>query len=212
MGSFHRVDTGQLIRGAARLMHALTTQAKPVKIGDVVKTASGATQYDAQTGWLELGATRQGIAITVNNTEDSYDVDQINGDILTSPNTWTGTVTTNLAEMTLEHEALVLEGLPIVTNTITADAPNGVAAGTERVSGAAGASSYVERRLAVLFKRANDKLKLYAFHRAVRSPQETTITFAKGGDAQTVAARWNLLQDATEADPRSGLYKVLEQS
>jgi hypothetical protein len=196
MGTFHRVDTGQLIRGAARLMYALSTQAKPTKIGDVVKTASGSTQYDAQTGWLE----------------DSYDVDQINGDILTSPNTWTGTVTTNLAEMTLEHELYVLEGLPIVTNTITLDAPNGVAAGTERVSGAAGASSYTERRLAVLFKRANDKLKLYAFHRSVRSPQETTITFAKGGDAQTVAARWNLLQDATEADPRSGLYKVIEQT
>ena len=44
--------------------------------------------YDAITGWNELGATKTGVQITVNNAEESFDVDQIYGNISTEPTDW----------------------------------------------------------------------------------------------------------------------------
>lgn len=69
MGSFFRVDTSKLMRGAGRLMYAPSSQAKPTKIADVINVTGGPTQYDAATGWSELGATNSGIQISVNNTD-----------------------------------------------------------------------------------------------------------------------------------------------
>jgi hypothetical protein len=194
-------------------MYALSTQARPAKIGDIIKTDSAdPLAYDAQTGWFDLGATREGIQITVNNTEDSFDVDQVLGEILTTPNAWTGTLATRLAEMTFEHLQLAWEGAAITSNTITADTTNKVIAGTERQLGFAGATSYTERRLAVLFQRPNGKLQAYTVHRAVRAPQDTTLDFRKSGDAMTIAVQFRMLQDATVTDPKAGLGYIFEQT
>jgi hypothetical protein len=307
MAGFHRIDTSKLQRGAARLLYAPTTQAKPAKLADVINltgtgavadvqtvtisgtptggtftltfngsttgpiaynavasavqtaftqlpsvgtgnataaggplpgapvtitfagtlstgvqnditaassltggttpavtvthTTPGVGQYDALSGWRDLGATREGIQIAVNNTEDAYDVDQVAGAIGTAPNTWTCTVTTNLAEVTFEHLVLAWEGVPITTD----------ATALERETAFAGATSYTERRLAVLFQRPSTKLVGFFFHRAVRAPQEGTLNFVKGGDAQTIQVQFNILADATEADPRAAFFRVREQ-
>lgn len=167
----------------------------------VTHTTPGVGQYDAKAGWLELGATREGIQIAINNTEDAYDVDQVAGAIGTAPNTWTCTVTTKLAEVTFEHMVLAWEGVPITTD----------ATALERETAFAGAASYTERRLAVLFQRPSLKLVGFFFHRAVRAPQEGVIDFVKGGDAQTIQVQFNILADATEADPRAAFFRVREQ-
>lgn len=204
MGAFFRIDETQLVRGAGRLMYAPSSQAAPDEIDDVYDTIT----FDPQTGWVDLGATRQGITVAVNNTETSFDVDQVLGAIGTAPDTWTCTVATQLAEMTLEHLALVWEGSSIVTNTTPSP--------DERRTGFAGATSYTERRLAVGFKKrlqgtSTDVLMLFYFHRAVRSPQEVQIAFNKGGDAMTIPVTFNILADSTQADPKDGFGFIYEQ-
>lgn len=210
MGSFHRIDTDKLVKGAGRFMYAPSTQAFPAKIGDIVKTATGSTQYDPQTGWVDLGATREGITIAVNNTESSFEVDQVEAAIGTSPDTWSGSLSTRLAERTLEHLQLAWEGGTIATTAVTG--ATGVAAGNERSMGFAGATSYTERRLAVLFKRGDTGLlEAWVVRRARRAPQETAIVFQKGGDPQTIAVQFTMLADDSVADPRDALGMVFEE-
>lgn len=204
MGSFHRVDTSQLKRGAGRLMFADDSQAAVTEINDVIVTAAGTTQYDAQTGWSDLGATREGIAIEVNNTESGFDIDQISAQVGTAPDQWECTVSTNLAEMTLEHLVIVWEGSAIDTNTTPTPLD-------ERQSGFAGATSYTERRLAVLFKNPDETIMLFYFHRAVRAAQAVTINFVKSGDAMTIPARWTILADDSQTDPRDSFGFIFEQ-
>jgi hypothetical protein len=203
MGSFHRVDTSQLKRGAGRIMYAPDTQPAVDSIDDVIVTAAGGTQYDAKSGWVDLGATRDGIAIEVNNTESGFNIDQISAQVGTAPDQWSCTVTTALAEMTLEHLVIAWEGSAIQTNTTpTPD---------ERQTGFAGATSYTERRLAILFKNPDDSLMLFYFHRAVRAPQAVTISFVKTGDAMTIPAQWTILADDSQTDPRDSFGFIFEQ-
>jgi hypothetical protein len=208
VGSFQRVDTSKLVRGAGRLMYAASSVTFPTQINDVVKTASGATQWDAQTGWNDLGATVGGIAIEVNNTETSYDIDQIAAAVGTEPDAWTCQVTTALAEYTIPHLILAWEGSgPTENTTPTPD---------ETTSGFAGATSYTERRLAVLFQRppddaGNQYVQMYAFRRAVRSPQAVTINFQKGGNALTIPIVFTILADDSVTDPRDGFGTIFDQ-
>lgn len=199
MAQFFRVDTTKLVKGAARIMYAPASQAKPATITDVINTTAGTTQYDPLTGWVDLGATREGIQITVNNTESGFDVDQVAGLIGTAPENWECSVVTNLAEVSLDKMVIAWEGAPVTT------------VGGERVTGFAGATSYTERRLAVLFQKPTLLITGYFFWRAVRAPQEGTLNFQKGGDAQVIPMRWNILADATQVDPVTAFFEVHEQ-
>ena len=120
MGAFLRTDLDNewsFVRGAARLMVADIDQAFPDEIGDIIDLASGANQYDAETGWEDLGATKTGISISINHAEETFDVDQVLGDIESVPTNWECSVSTALAENTLEHFQLAWEGSDISTNT-----------------------------------------------------------------------------------------------
>jgi len=197
MANFFVVDQTKLVKGAARIMYAPSAETDPVKIGDVIDTST----YAAQGTWKDLGATREGIQITVNNTESGFDVDQVAGLIGTSPENWECSVSTNLAEVTLEHLVIAWEGASITSGT----------GPSERITGFAGATSYTERRLAVMFQKPDDKIVGYLFHRAVRAPQEGTLNFQKGGDAQVIPVRFNILADATQSDPLTAFFLVAEQ-
>jgi hypothetical protein len=199
--SFFVVDQTKLVKGAGRLMIADSTQTKPTQISDVINT----TTYAAQTGWTDLGATREGIQVTVNNTETGFDVDQVAGLLLTTPENWECSVVTNLAEVTLEHMVIAWEGAAVTTGTNP----------SENVTGFAGATSYTERRLAVIFKKpassSPQELIAFFFWRAVRAPQEGTLNFQKGGDAMVIPVRFNILADTTQTDPLTAFFAVHEQ-
>lgn len=201
--AFFVVDQTKLVKGAGRIMYAASAQSKPAKIGDVIDT----TTYVAQAGWNDLGATREGIQITVNNTESGFDVDQVAGLLLTTPENWECSVTTNLAEVTLENLVLAWEGAAVTVDNVPSP--------SEKETGFAGATSYTERRLAVLFKKPSSSVPQalvgYFFHRAVRAPQEGTLNFQKGGDAMVIPVRWNIMADATESDPLKAFFIVREQ-
>jgi hypothetical protein len=199
MAQFFRVDTTKLVKGAARIMYAPAATPKPADIEDIITVTAGPTQYDPMTGWVDLGATREGIQITVNNTETGFDVDQVAGLIGTAPENWECNVVTNLAEVSLDKMVIAWEGAVVTT------------VGTEKVTGFAGATQYTERRLVVLFQKPTLKITGYFFWRAVRAPQEGTLNFQKGGDAQVIPMRWNILADATQADPLTAFFEVHEQ-
>jgi hypothetical protein len=211
MTDFHRtsVDNRSFIRGAARLLIAPYSQARPTKISDVIALASAAgppavALYDAASGWTDLGATKTGIQITINNAEESFDVDQIMGDISSAPTSWECSVGTQLAEMTPEKMQVAWEG-----SAITEDAVPTI---PEQEIGFGQPVSYTQRRLAVLFQRPNGKIRAYLFHKVQRMPQESSITHAKTGEQISIPVRFRVLADSTVTDPFKRFFVIRDQS
>jgi len=186
MADFHRVSItdDNFIRGAARLLWAAITQAFPSTVSDIINLSS----YDAQTGWNDLGATKTGITITHNSTEETFDVDQILGDIDSRPVTYEQTVSTQLAEMTLERLQVAWEAGTITT------------AGGFRAMGVGEPPIYTRRRIAVLFQKSNLKIRAHVFRRCQRSPQESAIAYNKTGEQQSVPLRFRALADTSILD------------
>jgi hypothetical protein len=211
MASFHRtsVDNRSFIRGAARLLIAPVTQAKPTKISDVIALASssGVALYDAASGWTDLGATKTGIQVTINNAEETFDVDQIMGDISSAPTSWECSVGTQLAEVTHEKMQLAWEGSAITQATV-ADSPSG----KEDEIGFGQPVSYTQRRLAVLFQRPNGKIRGFFFWTVQRTPQESSLTFSKTGEQQSIPMRFKVLADSTVVDPYKRFFIIRDQS
>ena len=181
--------------------------ARPQKIGDVIAmaSASGVALYDAASGWTDLGATKTGIQITINNAEETFDVDQILGDISSQPTNWECSVGTQLAEMTPERMSLAWEG-----STITVDAAPPT--GAEEEFGVGQPASYTQRRLAVLFQRPDGKIRAYLFHKVQRQPQESSVTHAKTGEQISIPIRFRVIADASLTDVRKRFFIVRDQS
>jgi hypothetical protein len=193
------VNDESFIRGAARLLWAGSTVTFPTSIGSVVNLST----FDAMTGWNELGATKTGIQISVNNTEESFDVDQINGVIDTQPTDWDVSVQTALVEMTLERLQVAWEGYPVATDSSPTPSEKVVHFGLP--------TDYTERRLAVLFRRPNSKIRAFLFRRVNRAPQESTITFNKTGEQQSVPVRFNCIPDLSVAEPLQRFFTIRDQ-
>jgi len=186
MAEFHRVviSDDNFIRGAARIMWAGITITFPTDPSTIINLSS----YDAQTGWNDMGATKTGITITHNNTEEEFDVDQILTAIDTRPVGYEQSVTTALAQADVEHLQLAWEGGPITT-----------ASGFKKM-GVGEPPIYIKRRLAVLFKKANDKLRVHAFRIVTKAPQESALAFNKTGEQQTIPVRFRALADTSIVD------------
>lgn len=213
MGTFHRTNITPegIIKGAARLLIAPPSQSWPTELSDIIVLASGATQYDAASGWTDLGATRTGINIARNNTEESDDVDQIATDIASSPTGWEMSVGTAIAEVTLEHIALLWEGGSISTDV---SPPTG----EEKHLPLGAPESYTQRRLAVLFQRPKQadgspgKIRAYVFRKVQRTPQDSSFTHARQGELITIPVRWRCLADDTVNDVNARFGEIIDQS
>lgn len=210
MTDFHRtfVNDRSFIRGAARILVAPITQARPTKISDVIALASAAgppavVAYDAKPGWVELGATKTGIQITINNAEEAFDVDQILGDISSQPTNWECSVGTQLAEATPERLQIAWEGSAISVDATPTE--------PEEEIGFGNPSFYTQRRLAVLFQRPNGKIRAYLFHKVQRQPQESSITHAKTGEQISIPLRFRVLADSTHPDPLKRFFIIRDQ-
>lgn len=215
MGTFHRTNITPegFIRGAARVLVAPLDQAWPAEIDDIIQLASGASQYDARTGWSDLGATKTGVNIARNNTEESFDVDQIQADIATQPTGWEMSVGTALAEVTLEHIQFVWEGGTLSTDTAATPDEKHLLLGAPE--------SYTQRRLAVLFQRpavreadgsiTAGNIRAYVFRKVQRSPQDSSFTYAKTGEQQSLPIRWRCLADDTVNDINARFGEVIDQ-
>lgn len=207
--SFHRVTPSAddaFIRGAGRLLIAPEAQAFPAQISDIVETAAApmtGDQWDAKTGWTDLGATKTGIQITVNNAEETFDVDQVLGDIASAPTSWECSVGTQLAEATLERMQVAWEGSAITTDaTPTPD---------EKELGIGEPTSYTKRRLAVLYQRPSGLVRAFIFRKVQRMPQESSITFQKTGEQISIPVRWRALSDTTVSDVKKRFFIIRDQ-
>lgn len=212
MADFHRtsVDDTSFIRGAARLLIADLEQAVPVELNDVIDMGevgppAVAATYDAQTGWTDLGATKTGVQITMNNAEESFDVDQILGDIASQPTNWECSVGTQLAEFTPEKMQIAWEGSAITTDATPLS-------GSEKEIGFGQPIAYTQRRLAVMFQRPNGKVRGYLFNKVQRMPQESSITHAKTGEQVSIPVRFKVLADSTETDVYKRFFRIRDQA
>jgi hypothetical protein len=206
MGSFHRVNGSALegfIRGAARLLWAPTSVTFPTTISNIIVTATGGTQYDAASGWSDLGATRTGVQIVRNNAEETFEIDQIQGDIGSAPTSWEMNVGTQLAEATLDRIAVAWETAAPTTNVaLTPD---------EKTLLLGQPTNYVQRRLAVLYQRSDGTIRAHVFRKVQRMPAESAFTFQKTGEQISVPIRWRCLADDTVANPDEAFGVIIDQ-
>lgn len=209
MADFHRtaVNDETFIRGAARLMIANVTVTFPSSIGCVINMSTYAASTDVTFGpWTDLGATKGGVTISVNSSEESFDVDQITGDLRTLPTNWECSVQTQLAELSLDRLQVAWEGSAVTTDaTVT---PN------EKEMGFGQPLYFTERRLAVLFQRpytTSNKIRGFFFRRVVRASAESSVVFNKAGEQQSVTIRFRALPDLSVADPYKRFFTVRDQ-
>jgi hypothetical protein len=197
MADFFRtgITDDNFIRGAARLLVANSTIAFPTLISDVINLST----FDAMSGWVDVGATKTGLTITRNNTEETFDVDQILGDIDSRPVSYEQTVATALAEVTLENFQLAWAGGDISS------------AGGYRTMGIGEPATYVRRRLAVVFQKANGKLRMHAFRKAQKSAQESAIPYNKTGEQQSLPITFRALADTSISDVNTRTQVVFDQ-
>jgi len=197
MADFFRtgITDDNFIRGAARFLIAGTTIAFPTGVSDVINLST----FDAQTGWTDVGATKTGITITHNNTEETFDVDQILGDIDSRPVSYEQTVATALAEVTLENLQLAWEGGGIST------------VGGYRQMGVGEPAVYTRKRLAVVFQKANGKLRMHAFRKVQKSAQESAIPYNKTGEQQSIPVTFRALADTSISDVNTRTQVIFDE-
>lgn len=197
MADFFNTDisANSFVRGAARLMWAGTTITFPTGIGDIINLSS----YVAASGWNDLGATKGGITITRNNTEEVFDVDQIAGEIDSRPVDWEQTIATNLAEATLQRMTVAWEGGTVTT------------AGGVETLGVGNPTIYTKRMLAVLYKKDDDKLRAHVFRKVQRSAVESAAAFNKTGDQQNLPVSFRALADTSITDVHTRVQVIFNQ-
>lgn len=189
------------VRGPARLMYAAMSMVFPSQISQVVNI----TTYAAISGWNDIGATKGGAQIIFNNAEETFDIDQILTDIATLPTDVTLAVQTQIGQATLDWLDFAWEG-DVVATAGTADG------GPQKSLGIGPFDVYTQYRLAVGFRRATTgKMRFAVFYKAQRSPQESTLTYNKTGEQQSIAVRWTILPDTSVSSPRSRFGTFFDQ-
>lgn len=185
-------NSGALVGGVATVAHTTPGSA-------------ALSLYDSQAGWNDLGATKNGISVAINNAEETFDIDQQLGIIGSQPSSWTVTVSTALAESTPERMQVAWQG-----SAITVD--NTPPSGAEKQIGFGAPNFYTQRRLAVLFQRPSGLIRGYFFRIAQRSPAESTLVHNKTGDQQSIPVAFNILADNNVSDVLSQFFIIRDQA
>jgi len=211
MGDFFRsaygLDVEQgFTQGAGRLLIAPYNGGTdyPAGLEDILVLPSGATQYDVVAPWVEAGYTKSGINITRNNSEEEYDVDQVQGAIRRRPTNWEMSVGTQLAESTLETFQTAWEagGITAVSKTAPQLA--------ERHLGLNAPTNYPQRMVAVVFLYPDGILRAYVFAKCEHAAQESGFTLNKTGEQVSLPTRFNCLADTTR--PAGSVFgEIMEQ-
>ncbi len=187
--------------------NALTGGTAPA--ASVVRTTPGFGLYDPVGSWVELGSTKTGVAVDRNHTETLIDVDQILTTLIALPDNWENTVTTTLAETTLENIQLAWEGGPTITTDLT-QTPN------ERHLGIGAPLQFTNRRLAVVGQKtvgpAANLIRAHVFRSVTRSPQASRLTWNKTGEQQNIPIIFRAFADPLVSDLNFRVGEILEQS
>lgn len=174
----------------------------------VTRTTPGTGPYDPIGSWAILGATKNGIAPSVNSTSTEFTVDQYIQSIGRLPDNWTWTLATSLVEVTPENLALAWDMGPVTLNSVPSPA--------EKKMGFGAPGTFSQWQIAVIHARTNPGplnglLRLHYFRRAQRSDAESSLTYQASGDQQSVAFNMTMYPDTTVSDPYSQVGYLLDQ-
>ncbi|WP_153465133.1 hypothetical protein [Sediminibacillus terrae] len=126
----YNVNSAEVIGGPGRLVWAPYGTEAPTKISDVMNLSS---PYDLNDPWTDVGATNEGITVNRSFETEDVTVDQSIAPIDDDITGWNHTLSTQLAQNTVENRKLALIGstieeVPPETGTAAA-LSNDVAAG-----------------------------------------------------------------------------------
>jgi hypothetical protein len=194
---------GQLLPVIIGNASALTGGTTPAV--NVVHTTPGSGQYDPISPWFDLGATKNGIRVSRNQTEDVFDVDQIYGDLDARPTNWEMQITTALSQFNLATLQVAWE----LGNTFIDTTP---LTGSEEHLGIGLPTAYTHRRMAILYQRPNGLIRAIAFRNVVKMPQASELTHMKSGEQVTIPVVFRALIDTTVQDPTQNIGEVIDQA
>ena len=205
-GTFLKVNGTNVVKGAGRMMIADTSADHPTAIADVIDLTAGATLYDAQADWTDVGATTGGIVITRGFETEGYTVDQVQGDLGEDVTGWTNTVETSLAETTPENFQLAWVGSAITTDTT-------VTTNDEETIHFGDPEFIPQRKLSVLFQDRHGLIRLYAFRLVQRAGDDSALTHEKGGDPLSLPVMFRAFPDtaATGVSRDSRVFTIIQQ-
>lgn len=109
-------DIGNLLGGAVRILYAPLSQAIPANIADVIDMVS---PYAPKTGWLEVGATKEGFSSSGGFDESGYEIQNTPDEVLSEITTVTRGITVSFAELTPANLQLI-EGAPNIATIAAA--------------------------------------------------------------------------------------------
>lgn len=184
---------------------ALTGGSTPA--ATVAETTPGSGLYDPVGSWFDLGATKNGVVPTMNNTEDEFTIDQQKVAIGVLPNEWTWSLATSLVEVTPENLAVAWDMGSVTLNTAPTTGP-------EKQLGMGAPDGYTQRRVAILHRRPSTQgnlIRLHFLRKCIRQAAESTLTYQSTGDQQSVAFQMRALVDDNIVDPYSNVGFILDQ-
>jgi hypothetical protein len=173
----------------------------------VTETTPGTGLYDPIGSWFDLGATKNGVVPTMNNTEEEFTIDQQKVSIGVLPNEWTWSFTTSLAEVTPENLALAWDMGPVTLNSLPAV--------PEKQVGFGAVDGYTVRRIAIIHRRPATQgslLRAHFFRKMIRVAAESTTPYASTGDQQSVALSMRGLVDDNVSDQYQNVGFLLDQT
>lgn len=197
MTDFFRTSINEdtFIRGAARLMWAGITVSFPTTIANIINLST----YDAMTGWNDIGATKGGIVISRNGTEETFDVDQILANIDSRPVSWEQTIATAIAEASLDKIKIAWEGGSKTTS------------GGEEQMGVGDPTTFIIRRLAVLLRKDDGKIRAHVYRKTQLNAAGSQITLNKTGDQVNFPVTFNALADTSISDVDTRTQVIFNQ-
>lgn len=174
----------------------------------IVETTPGTGIFDPVGSWFDLGATKNGVVPTMNNTEDEFTIDQQKVAIGVLPNEWTWSFTTSLVQVTPENLALTWDMGGVTLNTAPTTGP-------EKQLGMGAPDGYTQRRIAILHRRPttqNNLIRCHFFRKMIRQAAESMLTYQSTGDQQSVAFQMRALVDDNITDLYSNVGLILDQT
>lgn len=188
------------VRAPARLMYASMSTTMPTQIDGLVNLST----YAAQSGWTDMGATKGGVTVSFNNSEESFTIDQVLAEIESLPTTSEMSIQTQLSQATLDWLSFAWEGDAVSTNA-SPTIP-------EKTTAFGPFESYTRRRMAVGARRPQSgKIRFMVFRKTQRQAAESSIVFNSTGDQQTIPVTFKVLPDTSISTVRARFGVAFDQ-
>lgn len=199
------LDRQNIFGGAARLIKAAS--ADPVYLEHIISPTTKelvTTPTQFTSGWSDIGATDDGLTLTMSMESEELEVDQSRFSITEQVTKIGYLLETNLAENSLENLQLGWE-----LGDITA-----IAAGTgnvaQRTMGLGAPTGLAERALAFVVEKPGNKLRAYVFYKVAKGAADSAHAYLKAGKT-VVPVQFKARPDTAKSEEKS-IGIVLDQS